>query len=215
MNRAIKVTSAGFSALAVLALASVASAEQGELQAGVATPVLLHTRITLEQKAGGATARDKGSTTNWGIGHNVLGEIGYGVTPNLVVGGLFRLAGSSNKDDEDGNLGDSSTFSLLLGPKLDYMFLPGDKVQPFIGAVAGLSNAFAKAGGAAETSATGFQLMGRFGIRAYPNSKFSFDPQLVVGQEWSSGERTAGSSKVDISGSTFQIGVFLGISGWI
>jgi hypothetical protein len=213
MNQPTQLTLAGLSGLALLTFTTSALAEQGELQAGVATPILLYNKATTETKVGGATAKSKGSGTTWGIGNSVLGEVGYGVTPNLVVGGLFQLSGAS--DNEDGGGGDASTFSLLLGPKLDYMFLPGDKVQPFVGAVVGLSHASTSLGNSAESVETGFQLMGRLGIRAFPNSTFSFDPQLVFGQRWASGETTAMDTKFDTSASVFQIGVLLGISGWI
>jgi hypothetical protein len=198
-----------------LALSSTALAEEGELQVGVATPVLLHSRTTLETKLDGAKAKAKSNGTSWGVGQSVLGEIGYGITPNLVVGGLLQLSGSSDKPDDSNNDSKVSTFTMLLGPKLDIMFLPGDKVQPFVGAVLGLSSASASSGDLYDSTATGFQLMGRAGIRAYPNSKFSIDPQLMISQGWASGETTAADLKFDTSGSTFQIGVLVGISGWI
>ena len=83
--------------------------------------------------------------TRWGVSDhsNLSLEIGYGLDDSFVIGGLLRLGGWSGYNHSEqassNNNIQESTFSLFIGPKLDYMFLPESRVRPFVGAIAGLT----------------------------------------------------------------------------
>lgn len=211
-----RVHAAGLFSLALMLAPRVSSAEEGEFQLGLATPFLTYSNLTVETEFAGVSAETKTTEVEWGIQHSVVGELGYGVTPNIVVGGFVQLGGTSGSSEpEGGDEVDSSEFGLLLAPKFDYVFSPGDKIQPFVGAMLGLSMS-SQSEEEAEASLTGFQVLGRFGIRAFPgNKEFSIDPSLMLGYVSASGDVEGGGLSADLSASGFQIGVFLGVSGWI
>ena len=203
---------------ATLMISGVCCAEEGEFQLGLATPFLTYESVDLEFEISNVTTDLETSGFEWGLRHEVIGELGYGITPNIVIGGLLQLGGSSAEEQvEDQDETESSEWGFFLGPKFDYMFLPGDKVQPFIGAILGIGQEHESAGedGDVESSFTAFQIMGRGGIRAFVTDQFSIDPSLVFGYVTGSGEVDVGNTTTDVSGSGFQVGIVLGISGWI
>lgn len=201
----------GLLVLGLLLTAQRAQAEEGELQLGLATPFLVYSKATDKLDAGDS----KTSGWAWGIGHNVVGEIGYGVTANLNLGGLFQLNGTSGTDESvNGDKTDFSSTSILLGPKLDYIILPGDKVQPFVGAVIGYQRSKASVEDFDSTT-SGFTFMGRVGLRAFPGKEFSIDPWLGISYFTGSVKNETGGASDDHDISSFGTGVYLGISGWI
>jgi len=210
----LRVVSIGSSLVALLA-APLAHAEEGEFQLGLATPFLVYQSVTNETDPEDTDV----STTTWGITHEVLGEIGYGITPSLIVGGLFKLGGTSSSTEVDGEDSDSSTFSLLLGPKLDYVISPGDKVQPFVGGVIGyLSSSTSTSFGDIDnkSSQSGFEFMARGGVRIFPGKEFSIDPWLGLSYFTGSNEDEGDDgNSVDTDVSRLRLGVFLGLSGWL
>jgi hypothetical protein len=205
----LRVVSIGSSLVALLA-APLAHAEEGEFQLGLATPFLVYQKSTVDTEP----EETKVSETEWGITHDVVAEIGYGVTPNLVVGGLVKLGGDSETTEIDDEETDSSTFDLLLGPKLDYVLSPGDKVQPFVGGVIGYLSTSSSAEDF-DTSISGFQFMARGGVRIFPGKEFSIDPWLGLSYFTGSTEVDSDNFNEDYDTSGFQVGVYLGISGWL
>ncbi len=200
---------------AMLMISGVCSAEEGELQLGLATPFLEYESMDAEIEFANTTTDLEASGLTWGLRHEVAGELGYGVTPNIVIGGLFQLGGTSSEEQiEDAPETESSEWGFFLGPKFDYMFLPGDKVQPFIGAVLGIAHA-KETEGDVETSFTAFQIMGRAGVRAFVTNGFSIDPSLAIAYLTGSGEIDNDNLTADLSGSAFQVGVLVGVSGWL
>lgn len=208
----LRVVSIGSSLVALLA-APLARAEEGEFQLGLATPFLVYDNYTVDYEAGG---EETTSGTTWGITHEVLAEIGYGITPSLIVGGLVKLGGTSHtveNDDTDIDY-DVGSFHLLLGPKLDYVFSPGDKVQPFVGGVVGYFSTSESVEDAEDTE-SGFQFMARGGLRLFPGKEFSIDPWLGLSYITGSRDVDNGVTNEDYDRSGFQLGVYLGISGWM
>jgi len=196
-----------------LVSAPLAHAEEGEFQLGLGTPFLGYSSFTQEGD------NDFESTTSgltWGIRHEVFAELGYGITPNLVVGGLLKLGGSSMTTEVEGVDGetDSGNFDFLIGPKLDFVLSPGDKVQPFVGGVIGYMSSTESIEDT-DITLSGFELMARGGLRIFPGKEFSIDPWLGLGYftgGWEV-ETDEGSNDGDASG--FELMVNLTLSGWM
>lgn len=192
-----------------------AQTTEGALQLGLATPLFTYTSVSLSAEQGGLETDTDTSSTEWGLRQSVTGEIGYGVGEGLVLGALVQLGGASQTIEPEGQEEqESSDFGLFLGPKIDYMFSPGQRVRPFVGAVAGISVASTENGNL-ETSLTGFDLQGRVGLRAFVADGFSFDPALLVGWGTASGELDVGALSADLSASAFFVGLLVGFSGWV
>ncbi len=197
-------------------VAAPAHATEGAVQLGIGTPFLVHTNATLTEEAEvvGESETER-STTAWGLGHNLWGEVGYGVSDSLVLGAFVQLAGTSLKlENENGNEADGSQLIYFIGPKLDFMFMPGSQVRPFIGAVAGLYGESTDSD-TTESSLTGFQLHGRAGLRAFVTESFSLDPAFFLAWATASGERENPLLNTDLDYSAVSFGVTLGLSGWI
>lgn len=203
-------------ALGALSAASPAMAQDtdGALQLGLTTPIFSYTTGSTTTEFGGDETEIDTSNTTWGLRDEVVGEIGFGLGDSLVLGGILQIGGTSLTQGEGEDEAESSEFGVLIGPKLDFMFSPGQKVRPFLGAAAGLVLASSEAG-PVETSVTGFQLIGRAGMRAFLSNGFSLDPALVVSWSTASGEVETGGPSADISVSAVNIGVALGFSGWL
>ena len=170
----LRVVSIGSCLVALLATPLV-QAEEGEFQLGLATPFLVYTTATIDTEPEETDV----SETEWGITHDVVAELGYGITPSLIIGGLVKLGGDSTTTEYGDFEGEQSTFDLLLGPKLDYVIMPGDKVQPFVGGVLGyLSTSTTDEDSDTENKLSGFQIMARGGVRIFPGKEFSIDPWL-------------------------------------
>jgi len=104
-------------------------------------------------------------------------EMGYGLSDRLVLGGRLELGGESTSfEQNDQDAGDTSSFQVFVGPKLDFMFSPTSKINPFVGAVVGLNHL----SGDTE-SQTMFVLLGRVGFRFFLTEGFSLDPALEGG----------------------------------
>ena len=203
------------SCLIALAATPLAHAEEGELQLGLGTPFLGWSSTTEDPDNGD---EQKTSGITWGIGHEVHGEIGYGITPNLIVGGLVQLGGTSMTLEAGDAETDQSTFEFMLGPKLDFVLMPGDKVQPFIGGVIGyLNSSTTTEGDMFETTVTdsGFLFMARGGLRLFPGKEFSVDPWLGISYFTGGRELEGEDSSVENDLSQLQLMVHLTFSGWI
>ena len=195
--------------------APLAHAEEGEFQLGLGTPFLGYSSMTEDPDD---TEETTTSGLTWGVGHEVFAELGYGITPNLLVGGLVQLGGTSmtaETGDEDTDLG---TFQFLLGPKLDYVLSPGDKVQPFVGGVIGYANSSQSLEfGDVETDATtsGFLFMARGGLRLFPGKEFSIDPWLGLSYFTGGIEYEGEDNSVENDLSGWEVMVNLTLSGWM
>jgi hypothetical protein len=220
--------------LCLSAAPAAAQTTQGALQLGVGTGLVDYTSSTtdveLPAALGGTTAMH-GSSVEWGVaqGNGLHLEGGYGLGESFVLGGLLVLGGQSLKNDQ---LVDSEThdshFSLFVGPKLDFMLMPGQSLRPFFGIAAGFTHTSSKAESTnaqdvttttAKQSLDGLGLLGRAGIRWFPVEGFSIDPALVFGWATLSGSRRVGvralNDDVDASGTRFTIGLDFAVSGWI
>jgi hypothetical protein len=135
----------------------------------------------------------------------------------VILGGFVQLGGSSQTTQVDlpGEPEvDRTEFGLVIGPKIEAMFSPGNTVRPFIGAGAGfLLSSVDDEDTGNDTSLTGVELLGRIGLRAFAAEGFSIDPSVVFGWATASGEVDTGPTNVDTSGSAFNVGLGLGFSG--
>lgn len=197
-------------------LSAQAQETEGALQLGLGTSVFSYSSASLEAEAQGVTQDLDISTTRWGLSDTQATlELGYGLSDMIVLGGFAQLGGASTTTEIGATESEESSFSLVIGPKIDFMFSPGQTVRPFVGAALGLSSSSTEAG-TAETSTTALQLLGRVGIRAFLADGFSLDPALTLG--WASllsGDLDLGVADADLSGSAFNIGVAVGFSGWL
>jgi hypothetical protein len=208
-----------------------AQTTQGALQVGLGTGLVDYTSSTTDVELpailGGTTALH-GSSLDWGVaqGNRIDLEGGYGLGESFVLGGLLALGGQSDTNKLSDNETDDSRFLLFIGPKLDYLLMPGASLRPFFGIAAGLShtsskseltNAQGRTSTTAKQSLSGFELLGRAGIRWFPIEGFSIDPAIVFGWAALSGSRhvPATNDDVDASGTELSIGVNVAVSGWI
>lgn len=203
--------------LVTLSGAAFAQDIQGAIQLGLGTGLITYNKDTVEQEVGGGVSVDVDyARTNWGF-HGTSGvqfEGGYGLTDSLVLGGLLALGNDSTELSTGNNEETVSTFELLLAPKVDYLFMPSSKVRPFVGGALGLfvhntddENS--------ETSLLGLGVLARAGVKWFAAPGFSIDPALTFGGRWLSGETDTGNLSFDASSSGYQIGLTLGMSGWI
>lgn len=214
-------------ALSVVVAAGVAAPRAhaqetaGAFQLGLSTSFISYTSGTTEVELPTGDVSADVSEVNWGFtGDNgVVLELGYGVTDIVILGGFVQLGGSSQTTQVDlpGEPEvDRTEFNLLIGPKVDVMFSPGNAVRPFIGA--GVAFAMSKIDDedtGNDTSLTGVNLIGRVGLRAFAAPGFSIDPAVVFGWGAAWGEVDTGPTDVDTNGSAFNVGLGLGFSGWI
>lgn len=203
------------SCLIGLAATPLAHAEEGELQLGLGTPFLGYESYTEDPDD---TEETTNSGLTWGIGHEVYAEIGYGVTPNLLVGGLLQLGGTSMTSETGDEESDTGTFGFMLAPKLDYVISPGDKVQPFVGGVIGYLNSstsFEVGDIEADATTSGFLFMARGGLRLFPGKEFSIDPWLGLSYFTGGVEYEGEGNSVENDLSGYELMVHLTFSGWI
>jgi hypothetical protein len=182
---------------------------EGAFQLGLYTTFVRYEPLHLEDEAGGE--RDD-TELFWGLAENpVVLELGYGLSDKLVLGGTLGLGGRSITQESGGQEQEGSEFMFELGPKLDFMFSPGAKVNPFIGAqVLVHLESFEP-----DTSVTAFLFLARFGLRAFVTDSFSIDPALVAGGGIGSGSGGDGPAEYDFDVSGFRVGLNLGFSGWM
>lgn len=186
----------------------------GAVQLGLYLPVVRYLPVGLEFENGGAEVDV--SRLDWGIAENPVSlEIGYGLTDSLVLGGQLGIGGESSTQEQMGFADqESSEFNFQFGPKLDYMFSAGSKVNPFAGAVV-LVGIDSTDNNGAEFSTTVFRFLGRIGLRAFLADSFSIDPALVVGAGVGSASQDDGTNEADLSVTGFQVGLDIGFSGWM
>lgn len=206
--------------VAVAGAASSAQAQPrgGEWQIGVMTSVLSYESISFELEQAGTSVDLNGSETNWGIREDALLEAGYLLSSQVVIGMLLRLGGTSSTtevDEAGSEENSSSEFSLFIGPKIDFMFSDSD-LKPFIGAAAGVTSSSENDASDTELSATGFQFLGRAGLRWFAASSFSLDASVAGTFSFvSGGVENAGGLDVDLSGNSFGVALLVGASGWL
>lgn len=234
-------------ALSIIGFAAVISAQakaqniEHALQLGLGTNFLAYesATITLSQPQAGGTLETKyvDHTTTWGLSSRnpISLEAGYGITDSLVIGGLLQLGGWANTTGYDnvalGGRQHESRFSLFIGPKLDFMFLPDSMVRPFVGGAVGLvrrTDTLETTDRANITTTdsdlgqTGLGLMARAGIRWFLTPGFSIDPALMVGLGWTSGGTDrpvpgggAATQNIDTSANGYTVGLSVAFSGWV
>jgi hypothetical protein len=169
------------------------------------------------------------SGVHWGFNNHssVNIEGGYGLGDSLVLGGFIGLGGWSQKNElPRGNelWRKDSTLDLLIAPKIDYMFLPGQSIRPFIGAALGLiyqsATVESRNGNVTTTdsddSATGLAVMLRAGVRFFVTPGFSLDPAFTF--LWiptASGSHQEGDRKYDLGANGYTLGLTVAASGWV
>jgi hypothetical protein len=189
------------------------SSVDGVIQLGLSTALVQHVGGSLSPDMGESISQ---STTTWGIAKNPVSlEGAYGILPNLLIGGLLQLGGSSAASPP-GLPVSAKTSSLLLsiGPKVDYMFMPDSKLNPFAGVMLGIAYSSSDIGTATQ-SQTDFIFMARGGLRWFVFDSLSLDPTLVVGGAIGSGTQTINSLSANLGTSSFQIALMLGVSVWL
>jgi hypothetical protein len=156
------------------------------------------------------------STLNWGFANSspIQLEIGYGITDQIIVGGVLQLGGDSDTFESGGMKLDESTFDFVLMPKGDYQFSPGSKLNPFVGAMLGIGLTSQSAAGL-DTSMTMFVMQARVGLRYFLTDSLSVDPALVGGFGVGGGSQEANGTSVGFSSTAFQVGLAVGLSGWL
>jgi hypothetical protein len=160
-------------------------------------------------------------------------EGGYGITDSLVIGGILQFGGWAGTTGADniaaGGRIHESRFSLFIGPKVDYMFLPDSMVRPFVGGAVGLvrrththetTNPNNITTTDYDIAQTGIGLMARAGIRWFLTPGFSIDPAFMVGLGWTSGgtDVPAGggaTQNIDTSANGYTVGLSVAFSGWV
>jgi hypothetical protein len=198
------------------------SSVAGLLQLSLGTYFVRYTSASQSfENDGGDFSR---SDLNWGFSSSspVFLEGGYGITENLIVGGVLQLGGVSSSSEAElgGAKSESSGFDLLLAPKVDYQFMPTSKINPFVGGMLGVEIASISGtppgGMATEDSQTYFTLLARGGVRCFLAEGLSIDPALVLGFRIGSGTTSpGGAADVNYSVSGFRVGLSVSLSGWL
>jgi len=233
--------------LSIIGLASVVSAQakaqniEHSLQLGLGTNFLTYDSGTITEsqpQANGSTLETKSvdQTTTWGLSsRNPINlEGGYGITDSLVIGGILQFGGWASTTGPQtvtatsGDQSHESRFSLFIGPKVDYMFLPDSMVRPFVGGAIGLvrrtdtreqTNQNNVTTTQSDLGQTGIGLMARAGIRWFLTPGFSIDPAFMVGLGWTSGSTGipagAATQSIDTSANGYTVGLSVAFSGWV
>jgi hypothetical protein len=189
----------------------------GRFQLGLGTPIVSYSAVTTEIGDNPSVEVDV-DTTSWGIRNIAMLELGYGLSNALVLGGVLRFGGTSTTSEADlpnSEEETNSSFDVVVGPKIDYMFSEGSRVRPFVSAVVGLLHSSSTAEDDAETSLTGVMLQGGAGLRWFAAPGFSLDPSLRFDWSTMSGETDLGPASIDVSASGFSVSLGLAVSGWI
>lgn len=180
------------------------------------------TSISAENNGGEADR----SSVNWGFSDAapLQLEVGYGLTDQIVVGGVLQLGGDSETFEVmNGGKQETSKFDFVLMPKIDYQFSPTSMFNPFAGAMLGIaisSQDTTVAGVTQGESSTMFVMLARVGLRCFLTPGLSVDPALVVGfgvgggsQELSGGPQPG--AELGFGNTAFQVGLTVAISGWL
>jgi hypothetical protein len=188
----------------------------GAIAVGAAFPIVAYTKMSEEVDLPVVIDRTVSDTT-WGVAENPLEVMmGYGLSDDMLLGGFLRLGGTNHTEEVE-NQGDTELTRTIfgIGPVFEYLFLPGGSARPFVGGVLSLGHESADLGGV-ERSRTLFGLAARGGVHIFLIPGLSLDPSLQLGfQAILSGEDEAGGGNVDVSGSGFNIGLRLGLTGWL
>lgn len=204
-------------AMLVVSSTALAQNTDGAIQLGLATDLFAHTSTDLEVEFPLVTQDVTQTRNTWGFQeeNGVIFEMGYGLTEGLVIGGLAQLGGS-NLDSNWEQTADTenSLFEFGLYPKIEYMFIPGGRVRPFVGGGLGLLVRNADDSGT-ESSVTAFGLWGRGGLRYFVSPAVSLDPTLTLSWLTGSGDYDAGNLDGNISVTRLGVALGAGISIWI
>ncbi len=203
-----------------LSLPALASAQNVEhaFQLGLETGLLTHTSASLQYDTGANTHVDHDtSTTQWGVGNqDVFLVLGYGLTQDLVLGGAVQLGGTSESDDvgAGGNV-DTSQMTVGLLPRIEYMFMNGNKVRPFLRGQLILRHTSVGLDNNNDYGVTQYGLGGGGGVRWFADPALSFDASLGLNLVGASGSYDVANTSRDISGSAWMIGLNVGVAGWL
>jgi hypothetical protein len=196
--------------VATLGFAQIASAQNIDhsFQLGLGTNFLQYTSGSIDMDGADTDV----SQTTWGISDHggVQLEGGYALNDSLVLGGIVALGGQTVSVEDS----DQDVFQLVLAPKVDYMFLSGERFRPFVGGAIGLVSTSQDLG-VGKLSETGLGLMARGGGRWFLAPGFSLDPALNLGFQTLSGQIEAGAADIDASMTAFTVGISIGLSGWV
>lgn len=200
------------------------SSVKGRLQLSLGTYFVRFTSMS-QSFADNPTGDLSVSDLKWGFSGSspVILEGGYGITDNIVIGGVLQLGGLSNTVEADmgGAKIETSGLDLLIAPKFDYQFSPTAKVNPFVGGMLGIEVNSASApggvGGTTDDSQLNFTLLARGGLRCFLFDGLSIDPAIVFGFRIGSGTTKLGGAAADLdySLSGFRLGLSVSMSGWL
>ncbi len=211
-----------------------AQATGGAWQIGLSTRALSYTKTTITTDGPVFSNFDNGQTSfAWGFGErsNLGLDLGHGLGDNFVLGAFLALQGQaqSQNDRITGRSFRHSEFSLVAGPRLDWLPLPASKVRPFIGVGAGIVRSnhsddsstlstWADPGARpireeSPSGMSGWALVSRLGIRWFLNPHFSIDPALFFDGSITSDDGDGTGYELRQTNLVFGLGI--GGSGWI
>lgn len=190
-----------------------ASSVAGALQLGLVTTVVRYTSASLDYDDDGIEVDY--SELVWGFADNPTGiEIAYGLSDQVLLGGRLTLGGASDERDQAALVElETSSFELLIAPKLEYMFDPTATINPFVGALLGVNLRSTDDG--LEASQTVFVAMARAGLRCFLADGFSLDPALEFSFGVGGGSSGPEDAEADYSLVGLRLGLTLGVSGWL
>lgn len=190
--------------LAALVVPTKADAQDidGSFRLALEGNVLRYNHVTLSASTGSVEAL----STSLGLPGTALGvALGYGVTPNVVLGG--RLLASTNHDKIGETAVDGTSFAFL--PHVEYVF-SGGATRPFISANLGYSTTNASTGGV-DSSTSAFMIGPGVGIHGFATSTFSIDAGVTGLLQTG----TAKSGDVELDANGYSVLLTVAVSGWL
>jgi hypothetical protein len=139
-------------------------------------------------------------------------SVGLGVTliPDLVLGARVTMAMTHRDDDF---AGETDLFVMGVSPYLEYVFLDG-RWRPFVTGIVGTEGWFGELGNDDYWLANFVGGAGG-GLHVFLVSQFSIDATALFTFAVGGGEQDTGRGDDDIDFHSVEIGVLLGLSGWI
>jgi hypothetical protein len=209
MRRRILGVSSGLLTSTLVLLSETASAQyvDGAGQFGLEGNVFTSLSMTMKTDAGDVDT----SASDFGLLANGAGlAFGYGAAEIVSIGVHLGYLSRKVSVDIEG-VEDDKVSGFVLYPRLDFVFVPGSSVRPFLGPALGWENVTTEAAGTKAKVST-FLYGVRAGLHLFADNAISIDPAVTASGVSGSYENDALDVKYDLSGFGFSIS--LGISGW-
>jgi hypothetical protein len=155
-------------------------------------------------------------TTCCVVKHPLFVELGYGVSNNIVIGGLFQFASASESVNNGAIPAKDLIFSFA--PKFDYQFSPTSRFNPFLGGALNVTYENKTYFGLKDSRML-FGLALRGGLRYFVLDGLSLDPVVSLGYGVGSGTQQnmakQPNSNSDYSVSNLHFAISMGMSIWL